>query len=211
MRKLATLAAAAALAAFGSTASAWAVCTTVQDGTLLTSDGDVITPGYDQYGYNYGARIFNGDYCDYLRSTVFCPFEDPPSSGQFVDYGDIDLIMKWNDAWLSNKDCDGDSKLDRHFGSSSYQGSEAWLTNHQAGKVDVGGKLRKWTYFVKIVAVPLDANNVGGVWYTTDGIEIGPSIWGPFAIIEEVLNDPSVGAHGVVYKSPAGPGFGHID
>jgi hypothetical protein len=35
-------------------------CTTIQDGTLLTSDGEVITTGYDQWGYNYQAHMFNG-------------------------------------------------------------------------------------------------------------------------------------------------------
>lgn len=65
--------------------------------------------------------------------------------------------MKWNDAWISNKDCDLDFKLDRHYGYDSYIGSGAWLTNHQSGKAEVNGKLRKWTYFIKIVAAPSDA------------------------------------------------------
>lgn len=120
-------------------------------------------------------------------------------------------MMKWNNTWLSNKDCDYDGKLDRHAGSDSYIGSGAWLTNHQSGKVDVNGKMRKWTYFVKIVAAPDDATASGGVWYSAGGTEIGPVIWGAFAVIEEVLNDPSAGEHGVLYKSPIGPGFGHID
>ena len=141
--------------------------------------------------------MFNGGYCDTYRDAGWCQA-----------YKDVDLIMKWNDAWLSNKDCDNDSLLDLHFGYPSYIGSGAWLTNHQSGKVEVNGKMRKWTYFVKIVAVPSDATATGGVWYTVGGIEIGPVIWGSFAIIQEVINDPSDGSHGVQYKSPAGPGFG---
>lgn len=185
-----------------------AQCTTIQDGTLLTSEGEVINPGYDQWGYNYQARIFNGGYCDSYRDAAWCQ-----------PYTDVDLIMKWNDAWLSNKDCSDDSgvpsnppdgKLDRHFGYPSYIGSGAWLTNHQSGKTDVNGKMRKWTYFIKIVAAPSDATASGGVWYAADGTEIGPVIWGAFAIIQEVLNDPSAGAHGILYKSPSGPGFGQF-
>ena len=172
-------------------------CTTIQSGELLTSDGQVITTGYDDWGYNYQARIFNGLYCDSYRDAAWCQ-----------DYKDIELMMKWNDAWLSNKDCDFDGLLDRHFGYPSYIGSGAWLTNHQAGKVLVKGKLRKWTYFVKIVAAPADAYTDGGYWYTVDDIEIGPVIWGAFAIIQQVSNDPSLGEHGILYKSPAGPGFG---
>jgi len=175
----------------------FAECTTIQDGTLLTTDERVITTGYDEWGYNYGAHMFNGGYCDAYRDAEWCQ-----------EWADDDLIMKWNDAWLSNKDCDGDLKLDRHYGYDSYIGSGAWLTNHQSGKVEVNGKLRKWTYFCKIVAVPSDATVTDGYWYTVDGIQIGPVIWGSFAIIQQVSNDPSNGEHGILYKSPAGPGFG---
>jgi hypothetical protein len=175
----------------------FAECTTIQDGTLLTTDGRVITTGYDEWGYNYEAHMFNGGYCEAYRNATWCE-----------QYADIDLIMKWNDAWLSNKDCDGNAKLDRHYGYDSYIGSGAWLTNHQSGKVEVNGKLRKWTYFCKIVAVPSDATVTGDYWYTVDGIQIGPVIWGAFAIIQQVSNDPSNGEHGILYNSPAGPGFG---
>jgi len=174
-----------------------AECTTIQDGTLYASTGELLTTGYDDWGYNYQAHMFNGGYCESYRNAAWC---EP--------YADIDLIMKWNDAWLSNKDCDEDELLDRHYGYDSYIGSGAWLTNHQSGKVDVSGKLRKWTYFCKIVAAPSDAILSNGYWYTAGGIEIGPVIWGAFAIIQEVSNDPSRGEHGILYKSPAGPGFG---
>ena len=119
------------------------------------------------------------------------------------------LIMKWNDAWMSNKDCDSDGKLDRHHGYDSYIGSGAWETNHQSGTyTDDSGNECKWSYFVKIVAAPADAYALDGYWYTADGIEIGQVIWGAFAITQQVYNDPCEGAHGVYYKSPAGPGLG---
>jgi hypothetical protein len=116
--------------------------------------------------------------------------------------------MKWNDDWLANKDCDGDDLLDRHFGHDSYVGSGAWETNHQSGTYELDGKTCKWNYFVKIVAAPSDAVKVGDVWETANEAEIGPVIWGSFAIIQQVYNDPCDGAHGVEYHSPAGPGFG---
>jgi hypothetical protein len=47
-------------------------CTTIQDGTLLTSDGRVITTGYDEWGYNYQAHMFNGGYCDAYRDAEWC-------------------------------------------------------------------------------------------------------------------------------------------
>jgi hypothetical protein len=181
-----------------STAAAKEQCTTIQDGTLLTSDGDVITTGYDEWGYNYQAHMFNGTYCDAYRDAAWCQ-----------PYADVELMMKWNDAWLSNKDCDGDGLLDRHYGFTSYIGSGAWLTNHQSGEYeDADGETCKWTYFVKIVAAPADATLSAGIWYAADGTEIGPSIWGEFAIIQDVTNDPCAGMHGLQYVSPDHAGLG---
>jgi len=173
-------------------------CTTIKDGGLVDSAGNALTLGYDQWGYNYQAHMFNGFYENYSRPQA-------P-----VTESDTTLQMKWNDAWLGNKDCDGDGKLDRHYGYPKYVGSGAWLTNHQWGTYEAvaDGRTYKWTYFVKIVAAPADAVLGGGIWRTADGVEIGPAIWGEFAIIQEVYNDQGTGEHGLLYKSPASPGFG---
>jgi len=172
-------------------------CKTIQSGEIFASDGiTVITTGYDEYGYNYQAHMYQGLYGNYQRPA-------PPVTEGYK------LIMKWNDAWLSNKSCDGDNLLDRHFGFDTYSGSGAWLTNHMSGEYeDADGNVIHWTYFVKIVAPPADAYADGGIWYNADGTEIGPVIWGSFAIIQEVSNDPGADQHGLQYKSPAGPGFG---
>jgi hypothetical protein len=173
-------------------------CTSIQDGTLLTSAGDPITTGYDEWGYNYQAHMFNGTYCDAYRDADWCQA-----------YKDDNLMMKWNDAWLSNKDCDTDGLLDRHLGFDSYIGSGAWLTNHMSGSYEGDdGETCKWTDFVKIVAAPSDATLVDGVWYGADGTEMGPEIWGEFAIVQEVYNDPCEGAHGLLYLSPDHAGLG---
>ena len=119
-------------------------------------------------------------------------------------------MMKWNDAWLSNIDQDLDRILDRHYVFTSYIGSGAWLTNHMWGTyIGEDGKEHHWTYFVKIVAAPADATTVDGVWYTAEGVEIGSVIWGSFAIIQQVENDPYAGLHGLQYLSPASAGFGY--
>jgi len=174
-------------------------CTTIQSGELIASDGSVIETGYDQWGYNYQARMFNGTYCDAYRDAEWCQ-----------EYKDDYLIMKWNDAWLSTTDCDGDGKLDRHYGYESYIGSGAWLTNHQRGSyLDEEGNTCDWEYFVKIVAAPADASLVDGVWYNADGTEIGSAIWGEFAIIQEINNDPCAGSKGVSYISPDHVGLGN--
>ena len=184
-------------------------CTVIQDGNLLTSAGDVILTGYDQWGYNYQAHMFNGKYCDAYRDAAWCQ-----------DYAEDNLIMKWNDAWLSNMDCGKDSAdttespdglLDRHYGFDSYIGSGAWLTNHMSGEyvISNGEEIScKWSDFVKIVAVPADAVLTDGIWYTTDETEIGPAIWGEFAVIQEVYNDPCAGDHGILFNGEAPTGFG---
>jgi hypothetical protein len=178
-------------------------CTTIQDGTLYTSDGDLVTLGYSEWGYNYQAHMFNGMYCDY--HPIYRP-GGPSHEWCQANYGDVNLAMKWNDAWLSNMDCDGDGSLDRHREFDSYIGSGAWTTNHMSG----GKGEDHWTYFVKIVAVPEDAY-VGapydvygnGTWYTADGTKIGSQIWGDFAIVQEVES-----GMGATYVSPVGPGLG---
>ena len=173
-------------------------CTTIQDGILLRTDGVIIQTGFDEWGYNYEAHIFNGTYCDAYRDAAWCQ-----------DYKDDELLMKWNDAWMSNKSCDNDLALDRHFGFASYIGSGAWLTNHQKGTyLDDKSKKQRWEYFCKIVAAPADATLSGGVWYAADGSEIGPAIWGEFATVQEIYNDTGSGNHGVLYLSPYSAGFG---
>ena len=174
-------------------------CTTIQDGTLVNSIGDPIETGFDDWGYNYGAHLFNGLYCESYRNAPWC-----------AEYAEVNIQMKWNEAWLGNKDCDDDLLLDRHFGYATYVGSGAWLTNHQSGKVEVNGKMRQWTYFVKIVAMDDGDTVTDGIVYR-GGVEVGPQIWGQFAIVQQVSNDPSFGEHGILYKSPVGPGLGNLN
>lgn len=174
-------------------------CSTIQSGTLTNSAGETLTVGYDDWGYNYQARLFNGYYCDSYRNAAWCQ-----------PWTDVELSMKWNDAWVSNKDCTGDGLLDRHRGFASYLGSGAWLTNHQKGTYFDGRRNQHWNYFVKIVAAPLDATAIGGTWYAADGSEIGPVIWNEFIVLQEVYNDTGTGDHGVLYLSPYSAGFGRF-
>lgn len=181
------------------------VCTKIQDGVLYTSDGELLTTGFSDWGYNYQGHIFNGAYCDYH------PVYRPGGANHewcMANYGDVDLVMKWNDAWLSNVDCTDDGLLDRHYGLDSYIGSGAWTTNHMWGSYMLDGQTCNWDYFVKIIAAPADATLVNGVWYAAGGTEIGPAIWGSFAIIQEFDNDPCSGGHILYYQSPDHTGFG---
>jgi len=177
--------------------------------------GQPIPTGFDLFGYNYQGHLFKGSYV-YSGGAGFPPYEgddeaylaENPSAASHDawPYRDTQLLMKWNDAWLSNMDRDGDALLDRHYGYTSYIGSGAWETNHMWGDNPDG---TQWNYYCKVVAVPADATKSSGVWYTYDGTEIGPDIWGEFATTFEVSNDPSIGDHGAIYNAPAPTGFGY--
>jgi len=216
-----------------------ASATTLKEGVICYSPGSYLAGqpiplGFDAFGYNYQARMFSGSYFNsYANGAGFPPYEGddeaylalyPKAAKHWAwPYRNDQLTMKWNDAWLSNQDRDGDGKLDRHYGFPTYRGSGAWLTNHQDGEYDLDGEMIKWGYFVKIVAAPSDAvlgeeddgggdieptALIGDTWFNADGREIGPVIWGDFAIIQEVNNDPGLDLHGLQYGSPAGPGVG---
>ena len=203
-------------------------CTTIKEGIWYSPThylaGNLLKVGFDIYGYNYQAHLFNSYYCNaYLGGYDLPPYEGDDALyletyGQAIydfavntwcwPYRNVVVNMKWNDAWLAHMDCDGDGKLDRHFGYPSYIGSGAWETNHQSGTNVYDGVEYRWNYFVKIVAAPSDATLINGIWYDASGVEIGPVIWNEFAIIEEVYNDQYTGEHGLVFKSPVRAGLG---
>jgi hypothetical protein len=186
-------------------------CTSIQDGVLIYPAGRYLAgqplqTGFDVYGYNYQGHLFKGSYANvYLNGDNLPPYEgddvaylavNPSAASKWYwPYREYDLQMKWNDAWIANTDCDGDGALDRHFGFPNYRGSGAWQTNQYGGD--------GWASLTKFVAMPLDAQEFGGYWYTANGTEIGASIWGEFAITQDVLS-----GEGALYISPAGPGYG---
>jgi len=195
-------------------------CVKIKEGLLTYQSGHYLAGkplvlGYDAYGYNYQAHMFDGSYANaYLGKDDLSPYTgddvaylaaNPDAASKWYwPYRADRVLMKWNDAWLSNMDCNADAKLDRPTDKATYRGSGAWETNHQWG-TNIDGTL--WNYFVKIVAAPDEANLVGSDWIAADGSLIGYSIWGDFAVTQEVYTDPSTGDHGLFYKS-AHPGLG---
>ena len=169
-------------------------CTTIQSGNIKTTDGRTIKVGYDEFGYNYQAQIYSGE-----------PY---PNSEEWADWF---LMSKWNDAWLSTKDCDGDGFLDSRYGYDSYRGSGAWVTNHwKHTYINEDGKKCDIIVFRKYIAVPEGAYLKGDFYYTSDGIEIGEYVYDDFALVQKVVNDPCGGMTGLQYKSPNGPGLGNL-
>ena len=164
-------------------------CTAIQSGTITDVAGNVITTGFDKFGYNYQAHDFNGTY-DSVDRTL-----DGTYYGQTADYVDDQLRMKWSDSWLSNKDCNDDHKLDRGLMNGVVGGiSKGWLTNQVEGDyMDGGGTLRHYTNLIKIG------------WTGT-----GSPLWGEYTVLQEIYNDPAGGFHGPAFKA-ATPGFGLND
>lgn len=168
-------------------------CAKIKDGTITDSAGNLITLGFDQFGYNYQAHMFNGTY----------DTSDRVADGLYAgstDYASDSLIMKWSNDWLSNQDCFAPfGKLDR--GGDSTNLSKGWLTNQVEGDyIGSDGDSHHYTYFVKIVYDAGAACNATPVSPTC--------IWGTFTIIEEVYNDPFSGFHGVDHSRLARPGLG---
>lgn len=178
-------------------------------------EGQLIPLGYDPFGYNYQAHQFNGSYANaYLGrpGQKLPPYEgndaayyqrlvDEDYAGSITEaealmstngywpHRDIQLMMKWSDIWLSNKDCTPkDGVLDRGGpGGTSSAADGAWLTNHQRGTDENGN----WTYYVKIVYPP------GG-----DIPEGAETIWGAYIVLQRV----SSGEGATNYAQPVGFG-----
>ena len=156
-------------------------CATIQDGSITDNAGNVLTAGFDQWGYNYQSRIFSGYVGNLYRPSV------PAISGD-------KLNMKWSDAWLANVDCDSNGKLDRGLVDGKQTGgiSRGWLTNHYNGSyVDGNGDSQRYTDFIKIV------------W-----VGPGGDLWGQYTVIQEIYNDTGGGNYR--FKDGA-PGFGLND
>jgi hypothetical protein len=221
-------------------APASAQCVTITSGQLLYRPGHYLagqpmTPGVNPYGYNYQAHSFNGSYFNaYAGGDGLPPWDgddaeylaaNPSAVTHWAwQYRFLDVAMKWNDAWLSNKDCGGDGLaggppdglLDYHYGFATFVGSGAWLTNHNSWKVTLpNGKESRASEFVKFMAIPEDAIVAGpthpyfmeGTVYLGNKV-MGPQIWGEFAVIHWVLNDRSSGNKGLALKSQLASGFG---
>ena len=172
--------------------------TKIKDGVLKYTNekhplfNELLELGFDDYGYNYQAHLFNGTH-------------DQWSTAKNGTAGDEELFMemKWNDEWLSNVDANGDGKLDRpNDNDGSYIGSGAWeiykeYTLDENGEVD-------YEYMCKIIAAPVDATKSGGYWYSADGEELGYVLWEAFFVSQEVSTDPDWN-----YDSPVRNGLGN--
>jgi hypothetical protein len=151
-------------------ASAAPECTLIEDGTLKLSDGTPVVVGEDSWGYDYQEHTFQGDYCAGSRQ-LSCPYQG------------TELAMIWNDAWLSNQDCDHDGKLDTHHGFASFRGSDAEMHGAMHGRyTDSAGQPCDYFYYYRYVAAPLNATKSNNQWYASDGTLLGSVVWTDFYV-----------------------------
>lgn len=138
--------------------------------------------GFDQYGYNRTARVFNG------TGTSWCEAKGLASDCMGI-YSPDKLVMKWNAEWDR-----GNAE-----GWQDTNGYNAWEDNQWNGKVP-GGSGANWHY--KIVWVGPCGK---------DGTELpngGYCIWGQFEVLTDHGQDPNIGPGHLwfAHASPAGYG-----
>jgi len=138
--------------------------------------------GFDQYGYNRTARIFNG------TGESWSLAKGLPSD-YLGDYAPDKLVMKWNAEW--------DRGNDENWANPPYA---AWENNEWNGMVS-GGSGAVWKY--KIVWVGDYVNDPSLI---PDGAY---GIWGQFATIMDQGKDPNLefpGHQWFAHANPAGYG-----
>lgn len=139
--------------------------------------GIVTSAGFDQFGYNYGARLFVGPEDGADRNL------DGTYWGN-ATYANDHLVMKWSKAWDNAR-----------FHGSPWT-CDAWLDNEYNGRVPGGSGE---TAHYKIVWVGVALQN-SPCWR-----EGGTAIWGQFEVI--MAQGTSGGAHfWETHATPAGYG-----
>ena len=111
--------------------------------------------GFDEFGYNYNARVFVGPADGVDRNLDGKVWGDPT-------YANDHLVMKWSKAWD-----------DARFHGAAWT-RDAWCTNHWNGNVP-GGSGEVWHYKIIWVGPELE-----GSPYWVPG---GYAIWGQFEVI----------------------------
>jgi hypothetical protein len=126
--------------------------------------------GFDEFGYNYKARLFNGDLDGADRNLDGTYWGDPT-------YANDKLVMKWSKAWD-----------DARFNGEPWN-CDAWTSNEYNGK-GKGGSGEVWHYKIVWVGPDLEESEC---WR-----EGGYPIWGQFEVVMDqgtVMNEHFWGAH----------------
>jgi len=134
--------------------------------------------GFDEYGYNYQARIFVGPADGVDRSLDGAVWGDPT-------YANDHLVMKWSKAWD-----------DARFHGAPWT-PEAWEDNEWNGMVP-GGSGEVWHYKIIWVGPQLESSP-----YWREG---GYPIWGEFEVIMDQGTSQGEGHSWYAHAIPCGYG-----
>jgi len=151
---------------------------------FLTAGLALAANGFDQFGYNRTARIFNGTGASWSIAKGL------PADYLGV-YANDKLVMKWNAEWDR-----GNAE-----GWNDPKGYGAWENNEWNGKGVKDGSDAVWHY--KIVWV-------GD--YTANPSLIpagGYGIWGQFAVVMDQGTDPSFGPGHLWFAHASPTGYGN--
>lgn len=136
--------------------------------------------GYNQYGYNYTARNFNGTGSSWCLAKGL-------SADCMGDYSADKLVMKWNAEW--------DRGNAEKWTKPPYN---AWTNNEWNGMKDGSGAI--WHY--KIVWVPpcgADGTPLANGGYC---------IWGQFEVLMDQGKDPGFGPGHIWFAKSSPAGYG---
>jgi hypothetical protein len=122
--------------------------------------------GFNEYGYNYGARIFVGPADGVDKVLDGAVWGDPT-------YANDHLVMKWNAQWDNCNDV-GNNSVDACLG--------AWTTNEWNG-MNPDGSQSVWHY--KMIWVG-SGSTASAYWQ-----EGGYPIWGNYEVIQDFGFDPT--------------------
>lgn len=136
--------------------------------------------GFDQYGYNNQARLFNGTGASWALAKGL------PADYLGI-YSNDKLVMKWNAAWDA---CNASYTPENCAG--------AWTDNEWNGKV--GGSGQVWHY--KIVWVGACGADGAAL---ADG---GYCIWGSYEVLMDQGHDPNVGPGHLWFTHAKPTGYG---
>lgn len=146
----------------------------------LFTGSTIAAGGFDQYGYNNTARIFNG------TGESWSLAKGLPADYLGI-YAPDKLVMKWNAEW--------DRGNDENWSNPPYN---AWTSNEWNGKN--GGSGSVWHY--KIVWVGDYAADPSLI---TEG---GYGIWGQFEVIMDQGQDPNIGPGHIWFAKADPAGYG---
>lgn len=137
--------------------------------------------GFDEFGYNNTARIFNG------TGSSWCLAKSLPAGCMGI-YSPDKLVMKWNAEW--------DRGNDEGWTKPPYN---AWEDNEWNGTcADCSGAV--WHYKIKWVGPCVDG---------TDFPDGGYCIWGQFEVMMDQGKDPNLGPGHLWFAHAKPNGYGN--